>query len=418
MIWPNCKVASVLKPYANGDPKITIRVPGGSGFSTGQVLSVERKEPIPPPPPPEPIYDRAITVGEDLVAIVNAAAINTRFLLRAGTHRVSAPVSPKNGQSFTGEMGAIVSGGNSTPHAFTGSGSGVVLDRLIIEHFANPAQQGAIHGDHSQVWTVRNCEVRYTAGTGIRTGPRMQILTSKIHHNAQLGIGGLGDDMLIEGNEIAYNNYESKFDPGWEAGGTKFVLSNRLVVRKNHVHHNTGPGLWTDIDNVNSLIEENVCEDNTQMGIFHEISFAAIIRNNTVRRNAVNAVNWWLYGGGILVAHSKGVEVYGNVCEDNYNGIVAIDQGRGLSPHGNGMYELRDLHVHDNTIVQRIRYAGGVATDTGDAIFTSRNLRYANNRYTLGTATAQPRPFAWANGDRTIQEWQAAGHDVTGVFTR
>ena len=90
-----------------------------------------------------------------------------------------------------------------------------------------------------------------------------------------IGVSG-GDDqsgIVVEGNEIAYNN-EAGFNPEWEAGGTKFWATTNLVVRNNHVHHNFGPGLWADNDNVGALYEGNIVEDNDWAGIFHEISYS------------------------------------------------------------------------------------------------------------------------------------------------
>jgi len=52
--------------------------------------------------------------------------------------------------------------------------------------------------------------------------------------------------------------------------------------------------------------------------------------------------------------------------------------------------------------------------DVGDpAIFTSRNNRFQNNGYTLGTTA---RPFAWQNAARTATEWRDYGQDRTGSF--
>ena len=53
------------------------------------------------------------------------------------------------------------------------------------------------------------------------------------------------DDGLVEGNEIDHNN-TAGFSAFWEAGGTKWAETRRLVVRGNRAHHNQGPGLWTD----------------------------------------------------------------------------------------------------------------------------------------------------------------------------
>ena len=58
-------------------------------------------------------------------------------------------------------------------------------------------------------------------------------------------------------------------------------------MRDNHVHHNEGPGLWTDIDNIHTLYEGNLVEHNANVGIFHEISYDAVIRNNIVRDNGL-----------------------------------------------------------------------------------------------------------------------------------
>src|SRR5690606_3674612 len=124
------------------------------------------------------------------------------------------------------------------------------------------------------------------------------------HHQSQLGIGGIGDDVLVEDNEIAFNNYEAEYSWGWEAGGTKFVRTNRLIVRNNHVHSNHGPGLWTDIENDRVLIEGNLVEDNVGPGIFHEISYRAVIRDNEVYRNGVGLPNSYSGAAGILISAS------------------------------------------------------------------------------------------------------------------
>ena len=108
---------------------------------------------------------------------------------------------------------------------------------------------------------------------------------------------------LVQGNEIAYNNYLKGVSYGWEAGGTKFVKTRGLIVRSNYVHHNWGTGLWTDIDNINTLVEGNRVIGNANQGIFHEISYAAVIRNNTVQGNGFDRC-CWLMGAAILVAAS------------------------------------------------------------------------------------------------------------------
>jgi hypothetical protein len=295
--------------------------------------------------------------------------------------------------------------------AFSGNASDVTIADLTIEKFANPAQAGAIAGESSTGWTVRESDIRFNHGIGLRIGHRMKVLGNRLHHNGQMGIGGVGDNVLVEDNEIAYNNIAG-YEAGWEAGGTKFVKTNYLVVRNNFSHHNDGPGLWTDIDNLHTLYEGNRVEDNRRTGIFHEISYAALIRDNVVKRNGFGN-SGWLWGAGILVAASPDVEIYGNTVEDNADGIAGVQQARGAGAYG--PYETSNLWVHHNTITMSVGLTG-FSQDLGDdAYYTSRNIRFDHNTYKLGAAA---RYFAWRNGERTEAEWRQYGHDVNGTISR
>ena len=105
---------------------------------------------------------------------------------------------------------------------------------------------------------VENNEVRYVHGSGIRFGSKDRILHNNVHHNGKYGMNGGGEDALLEGNELAYNNtaaYRTKRGGGcWDAGGTKFARTNHLVVRNNYSHDNYCDGFWSDIDNIKTTI--------------------------------------------------------------------------------------------------------------------------------------------------------------------
>jgi hypothetical protein len=302
-------------------------------------------------------------------------------------------------------------------YAFMGSARNVTIRGLTIEKYANPAQHGAIHGRDGTVgtlsagWTVRDNVVRLNHGAGISAGHGAHVAGNTVTHNGQIGVTGTGRGLLIEHNEIAFNN-RAGFDWGWEGGGTKFVRTEGLVVRGNHVHHNLGPGLWTDIDNLHTLYEGNLVEDNAHAGIFHEISYAARIRHNTVRRNGFSQ-GVWLWGAGILVAGSPDVEISENVVEDNANGIAAIQQDRGSGAHG--PYVVENLRVLNNRVRMRTGNSG-LAQDNGDrSVFTSRNNRFDHNHYDLGPNATH---FHWA--DRWLDErgWRSYAQDVDGTFRR
>ena len=302
------------------------------------------------------------------------------------------------------------------PQAFYGDQPNVTIRGLTIEKYANPSGRGVIGFVAAGTgWVVTDNTIRWNHGAGIKTNSGMRALRNNIHHQGQMGISGAGNNVLVEDNEIAYNN-TAGFTMGWEAGATKFTRTDGLIVRGNYSHDNHGPGLWTDIDNINTLYENNRVEDNDWRGIFHEVSYKATIRNNVCRRNGSKLpANFPLApvdGAGILISNSPNVEVYGNTVSGNKNGIAALESDRGSGKYG--VYDVVNLYVHDNTVTQFSGLAGGAVQNVGsNAVFSGQNNRYVHNTYDLG---GDARPFRWMNADRTPVEWRGYGLDVTGTF--
>lgn len=300
-----------------------------------------------------------------------------------------------------------------TTAAFVGSSQGVVIRGLTIEKFANPAQFGAIHNYSTPVqigkgWVIEQNNIQLNHGTGIRADEEALVRKNYIHHNGQLGINAQGRSAIIEENEIAYNNTR-RFDYYWEAGGTKFVRTVDMIVRQNYVHHNSGPGLWTDGYNSGVRYEDNVVEDNQGPGIFHEISYSAIITNNTVKRNGFS---WgWYMGAGILIAASSDTEVRGNRVFDNANGIIAMQQDRGSGPQG--VHQVKNVYVHDNRVAMAAGATGLGFDPKYTGVRSANGNRFDANIYELGKQT---QPFVWLGKAMTKEEWVRQGQDKTGQF--
>ena len=432
--------------------------------------------------------------GDNIEALVNAHPPNTSFTISTGVYRLES-ISPKDGDSFTGESGAVLSGaevltsftrhdrdwvtsisakargsyrgecdqdhpacmfpedlffddvplqrvadltavapgkwyldygagkaylGDNPNHhkveigvvayAFYGAAKNVTIRGLMIEKYADMAGDGAIegrskNGQLSQGWVIQNNVIRINHGMGIRLGNQMQVLNNKVNNNGQMGLGGSGDNILVAGNEIAYNNYAG-YRYGWEAGGTKFTFTKGLVVRDNFVHNNNGPGLWTDIENHDALYEHNRTTANKEAGILHEISYHAVIRDNTIQKDGFDGAGkdspW--YGAGIVITGSENVEVYNNTVTDCMNGIVGLQPDR---KSGNGApYFLRNLYVHNNVVAQNTGIAAGILISRvfGNSVFTSWGNRFANNTFHL--ATEKGNYFEWMNAPETLAAWQ------------
>jgi hypothetical protein len=209
--------------------------------------------------------------------------------------------------------------------AFESDAPDVQIGNLTVEKYGSAAQKGAIHAREGVRWAIENCVVRLNSGAGISVGTGSRVRNCDIHHNGQIGIEGDGKDILIEGNRIRSNNIYG-FDPEWEAGGVKIAESSGVTFRGNHVHDNNGAGLWCDIECRNVVYEDNLVENNQHVGIFHEISFNAVIRRNVVRHNGSGRS--WFWHADIVVAASQDVEVTGNTVTAGPGacGIVLIDR--------------------------------------------------------------------------------------------
>jgi hypothetical protein len=315
-----------------------------------------------------------------------------------------------------------------------GGARGVTVKGLIVEKYATPAQQGAIFGDENPRatdWLIEGNEVRFNSGSGIATGDRSVVRGNKVHHNGQLGISPNGADVVIENNEIYENNIHG-FDAAWEAGGVKAGKVERLTLRGNHVHDNYGSGLWCDVDCRDVLFENNLVERNSDAGIFYEISFDAIIRNNTVRLNGTGRGGQqgsaWIWGAGIQIAASEGVSVYGNkvTVAAGSTGIVIVDQGRERlgqpkrkDDSGKLFYRTARNTVHDNEIVYEgdTGLSGGASdvpeTNPNYGIIETGGNRFERNTYVLRRPTGA-RLFIWGHEPVSYDTFRSLGQEAGG----
>jgi len=434
--------------------------------------------------------------GTNIQSVVAAAPPYTQFILKAGVHRLQT-ISPKDGDQFIGEPGAVLSGakvlsgfsqqgnvwviagqsqegqqggwcsngyprcgfpedlffdnqvlmhvqsvaqvgpgtwffdyaqdriyiGNNpnghlvetsvNSYAFVANGAivwNVAITGLVIEKYATPANTAAIWAPNGQQWWVGANNIGFNHAGGIAVGSGSTAFQNYVHHNGQTGIGSYGgSNVRIEQNEVAYNG--RFFYVYWGAGGVKLMKMAYSMLRSNFSHHNYGGGLWCDGDCLNITFEGNLVEDNEQFGIHYEISFNAVIRNNTLRRNGYGAFEG-PGQAGIYVFSAKNVEIYQNLLEYNGWGIVGWQDARGWSSVYNQAYEIQNMYVHDNWIVQNGGINGLAQLVSDPSYYSWRNNTFQNNWYYLmGNAD-----FYWADQHLNKYGWKNYGQDVTGTI--
>jgi parallel beta-helix repeat protein len=290
--------------------------------------------------------------------------------------------------------------------AFRGPADGVVVENLIIEHYASSAQHGAIDTQSSNRradpqghgWQVLNNEIAWSHGVGVRVSDGAVVRGNEVHHNGQLGIKGSGSGIVIDRNRI-HDNHHGGFRRAWEAGGIKLTRTRGARVTKNIVSENDGTGIWLDIDTDDSLVRDNEVAANSRVGVHIEISTRATVERNLVVGNGLGRPDWG-WGAGILVANSSSVRVLRNTLKNNADGIVAIDQVREEGPHE--MRNVFSLEVAENCVTQEGGFAAGVLEDHENAdVFCCRANVFKENRYQLGREAV----FAWQGSRVKAERW-------------
>jgi parallel beta-helix repeat protein len=313
-----------------------------------------------------------------------------------------------------------------TPTAFGYTVNNVTIKYLTIEKFAAPILTGAVEGAGSGFgspaeganWVVENNEISLNHGDGVRPNFGWQIHNNYIHENGNLGIGGgIGggnsdgsgtttSNLLIEGNEVATNNY-AHVRTGFGAGGIKLTQTRGVTIRGNYVHQNVGDAIHMDIGNSGTLYDNNTVTDNTEHGIFHEISYASVARNNKLQRNGYIFPNgtMWLYGANLLSATSQGLEGYCNTVEVSSQG----GNGTDILTQPRPGYSSSNNYFHHNTVTfdGNSGWTGGAQSDQPN-FFTSNN-RFDYNTYHVPELSRDM--FAWDNRVIPFATYQSLGAD-------
>ncbi|MDY8108790.1 right-handed parallel beta-helix repeat-containing protein [Fulvimarina sp. 2208YS6-2-32] len=303
--------------------------------------------------------------------------------------------------------------------AFLANGaSDVLVADLVIEHYANPAQRGAVYDDTDRAargWTIAHNDIRLNSGLGVLGGPRSTIVGNRITDNGQLGVAFSSPGVTVLDNLVAGNNREG-FDPAWEAGGLKGASAENAVIAGNLVIDNRGPGLWCDIECRGTRYSRNVAAFNEGPGIFHEISGAALIEANVLRCNGMAAS--WFWGAGILLASTQGVSVTGNlvVVPADGSGIAIIDQGRPDAV--GGLYQAAGNQVTDNLISFEGAFGRmGAASDVDAGSPNEGRLEAGHNRFDANTyhvPAGFEGAFAWGADEAPLTRLPVAGHETHG----
>ena len=209
----------------------------------------------------------------------------------------------------------------------SGNQPGVTIEYLTIEKFQPDGDAAAINQSSNTNWILQYNTITLNApGAGAIAATNNVLKHNCMTRNGQYGFQSVaaapwGNDSLTGGpynltiadNEISYNDtcdFEglltnraigwSKHNPvpvqdrnshcgkvvgDGNEGGFKLWRTDGVTIRHNYIHHNWGPGIWTDTDNANTTYSGNTITDNDGEAITEEISYNFSIIGNYLANN-------------------------------------------------------------------------------------------------------------------------------------
>ena len=293
--------------------------------------------------------------------------------------------------------------------------------------------------------TLESCSITWSDFVGVSlNGNHDKLLRCTIACHGSTGICGTGQDHVIEGCRVIYNNID-RYYFNWHCGGAKLIPAfTRSRVSHNEFAYNIGPGLWLDGDSNDNLIEGNLCHDNEGPGIVIEVSAGNRLFNNisyanrnplqadylvpdeeAARRGETNYFRSERHGGewlaqplyhagearGIYVASAPDTKVFHNTCYLNEAEGICVEgplrEGEGNSWSTHGCIVMNNISVY-NKGTQLVIPRDGRDKDTYD------NSSDYNMLLALGAVLAQA---GWdGTFVRTLKDWQQqSGQDEHSI---
>jgi parallel beta-helix repeat protein len=372
---------------------------------------------------PEVLYGPRVTArpsgsvvvlpGQSIAAATGSYPPGTTFWLAAGHHPILGEIIPKSGNTYVGELGAILDGtGWATSdidagafHALNQDIDDVTLRNLVIRNMPSYGVQA--YRDYSDRWTVDACEI-YNCRTGVGLPSGSTVSNSRLHHcvgnSGALNPAERGgayafnqaDNVTFRNNEVSYNGIEQKF-----------LMILGLLCRDNWFHHNLGDGFWIDGEGQGSIIENNLSEQNGRTGMTLEMGVDITLRNNISRNNATS---------GALLTMSRNCRVYGNTLEYNpfnldlFLNCDTLSEGYPWNP------DLANNAIYSNVVRAAIgQYAtimSGGAACAAPYVSNTKNNTFSGNTYVVPDTGNY---WVWGGPRISWASWQGIPQDIDGT---
>ncbi|MGI9621867.1 MAG: right-handed parallel beta-helix repeat-containing protein [Acidimicrobiales bacterium] len=295
-----------------------------------------------------------VSPGESIQAVVNANPAGTTYVIKSGVHRLQ-DVTPKDGDTFVGEQGSILSGA-AVMTGFGREGSYWVATesrRSTAEHrgvcedgYSACQLPEQLFMDGQPLWRADSLS-EVSAGSWYfdYSSDKVYMADDPAGHTIEISIAeyafsGTATDVTIRG--LIIDKYANGPQTGAVNGGVGRTGSEAdgWVVVDNEIRHSHGEGVKLS---GHMLLANNYIHHNGRLGVGGGTAENSIVENNEIAYNCESGgyACWGWGGGGAKFAASINLVVRGNYVHHNRGPGLHTDVGA-----VNALFE--DNHVVDN----------------------------------------------------------------------
>jgi hypothetical protein len=244
----------------------------------------------------------AVTVPDGDDFSVDFSQPDTTYWFAPGVHTLGtseyAQVIPARGSVYIGAPGAVLDGEHENDYAFGGYATDVTISYLTVENFGAEGgnqNQGVVNHNSAAGWTIDHSTITRNAGAGVMLGSGDTLSYDCLSDNQQYGFSAYSPSVAPAGLVLDHNQITGNDTYNWEArvpgcgcsGGGKFWDVDGAMITDNWISDNQSAGLWADTNNRGFEIKGNYFTDNYSYGLIYEISYNALIEDNTFVRNGI-----------------------------------------------------------------------------------------------------------------------------------
>ncbi|MCA9329395.1 right-handed parallel beta-helix repeat-containing protein, partial [Candidatus Saccharibacteria bacterium] len=201
------------------------------------------------------------------------------------------------------------------------------------------------------VFTESSSNGLFLAGDANNRATGLVVRGSVFMRNGASGLTGNYTDGLLVDNNIIHDNNTEKAQ--WEGvygtfGGAKISRMTNSIIKNNVFQNNYGTGFWCDLDCRDNKMVGNLSRNNSNNGLYYEISTGGLLASNVVYGNGAHGIK----------SSGENIKIYNNTVYNNVKDSVFVyDDSRMTS---------KDVVVKNNII------ASGPKTDSNAKLLMAR----------------------------------------------